>query len=449
MKFLRWTFRILGFLLLILIVFLAVSLAPVDTTPYREMAYYRQTMQRLAALPAPDPARVPLRAGWAKIHLTPAYTTPTGGYGVRRGAHWKTVHDSIFVRTLVLDNGTSRVAVVGLDMLITPPTVTEQLKKRLPEVGMRWENVYTGAIHTHNSLGGWAPGLVGELISGDFEERIVKHVTDRVLESIRLAQNQLAPVQIGYGQADAAEFLYNRLDETAPVDGPLRLLKLRKSDGQTALLCTFAGHATIIDAKRGKTFLSRDYPGELVDRLESGTTDFALFLAGAVGSMGPRLKETDDFKNTRSYADSLAGRIRRVWPTIAVRPDSALGLLTLPVSLREPHARILNNWRIRPWLFKAVYGDYPSEVKALRIGKTALVGAPADFSGELVPALDSTARRRGYNLMVTSFNGGYIGYVTPDEYYSMNKYETRDMNWFGPYNGAYFTEIMEAVINKL
>jgi len=42
------------------------------------------------------------------------------------------------------------------------------------------------------------------------------------------------------------------------------------------------------------------------------------------------------------------------------------------------------------------------------------------------------AEEKGLNLIITTFNGGYIGYVTPDQYYNHRYHEVRDMNWFGP-----------------
>ena len=59
------------------------------------------------------------------------------------------------------------------------------------------------------------------------------------------------------------------------------------------------------------------------------------------------------------------------------------------------------------------------------------------------------ATRDGVRLMVTSFEGGYIGYVTPDRYYDRQSYETRDMNWFGPYNGDYFKEMMGGLLDRI
>jgi neutral ceramidase len=451
MKVVRVVLKVLLGLVLFIVLFLAVSLAPVDETPYQQMPYYTQTKQRLAQLPAPPPAKAPLKAGWAKVNITPPYTTPTGGYGLRRGEHWRIVSDSVFVRAIVLDNGGTQVAVVGLDLLITPPTVTEALKKRLPEVGLRWENVYTGAIHSHNSLGGWAPGLVGQLIAGGYDEKIVTRITDGILNAIRKAQANMAPVEIGYGETNASDHITSRIAHsgpTQPLDGQIRLLKLKKQDGQSALLCTFAGHATLFDGRNG-TYLSRDYPGSLVDRLEKKSANFAVFMAGAVGSTAPTPRGKTDFEEIRNYAGDLALRIERTVPQIQTRADSSLAILTLPLDLREPHPRVIGNWRVRPWLFYAVYGDYPSDLKALRIGKTVLLGTPCDFSGEFVADFKPLAEQKGVNLMVTSFDGGYIGYVTPDRYYNRSTYETRDMNWFGPYNGAYFEEMMKGLLEKI
>lgn len=448
MRFLRVLGRVLLGLLLFIVVLVAVSVAPVDRTPYRRMPYYAQTKARLAALPAPLAARGPIRAGWAKVNITPPFTTPTGGYGERLGKHWSVVSDSIWARAIVLDNGTAKVAVVSLDVLITPPTVTEALKKRLPQIGFRWENVYLGAIHSHNSVGGWAPGIVGNLIAGEYDERIVTQITDGVLRAVQLAQANVAPVQIGFGQVDAGDKIYNRIGGTSPLDGQIRLLELKKQTGQSALLCTFAGHATLFGGSNVR-YLSRDYPGSLVDRLEKRSAQFALFMAGTVGSTGPKAGNGTDFQRIRAYAGDLAQRIERTVPTIQTRPDSALAMLTLPLTLRDPSPRISTDWRLRPWFFHAVYGDYPADLKALRIGHTVLLGTPCDFSGELVADFNRTAAKRGVNLMITSFDGGYVGYITPDRYYDRPTYETRDMNWFGPYNGAYFEEMMLGLLGKI
>lgn len=448
MKLLRRFLLVVLALVGLLVLFVGLNLTPVDQTPYRQTNFYRQTIARLNQLPAPARPTEALRAGWAKVNMTPDFTTPTGGYGVRRGKHWTTVHDSIFARAVVLDNGGTRVALVALDLLIVPPTVVEQLRRRLPEVGLRWEQVYMGAVHSHNSLGGWAPGIVGTLIAGEFEQRIVDRITEATLQAIRLAGQPLEPVTIGYVEASAPALVYNRLHDGGPEDDRVRVLQLRKQSGKSALLASFAAHSTIINADMPQ-WLSRDWPGVLVDALEKQTGGFALYMAGAVGSMGPTEQGVTEEAQLHFIADSLTAMIQKALSAVVSKPDSTLHLLTLPLSLRDPHVRVSDGWRLRPWLFLKLYGDYPSEIKALRIGQTVLLGMPADFSGELAVPLTQEAKRGGVQALVTSFNGGYIGYVTPDAYYHETRYETRDMNWFGPQNGAYFTELAQKLLERL
>lgn len=450
MKFLRILLKCLLGLLAVIVLFLAVSLSPNDRTPYQQTEFYRQTKARLDSLPALPKPKMGIRAGWAKANLTPAYTTPTGGYGARQGKHWTTVADSVWVRAIVLDNGNGPLAIVACDLLITPPSVSEQLRKRLPEVGLRWESVYFGTTHSHNSLGGWAPGLVGNLFSGSYDQRVVDHITNTILAALKNAKSRLQPVSVGFRAVSAPQFVYNRLDEAKPVDPFFRLLQLKQTGGagQTATLCTYSAHATMMDMFSYQ-YLTRDWPGQVVDGLERETGGFALFMAGAVGSMGPKGPPTGkDFPLVKQYASDMLARLKPELSQFQTGTDSTLGLLTLPLTLRDPAPRIIGDWRIRPWLFHAIYGRYPSDIKALRIGPVLLLGTPCDFSGELLPPLTKAAQQQGLDLIVTSFNGGYVGYITPDAYYEKDAYETRVMNWFGPQNGAYFSEMMGKLIDK-
>ena len=450
-RFFKYLLRFLFVLIGLIALLLVFTLAPVDNTPYQQTEYYQKAQENLSHIAQP-PASNPkdtLKAGWAKVNFTTVYSTPTAGYGAREGRHWQAVLDSVFVRAIVLHNGTTKAAIVSADLLIIPPAVTEQLKKRLAEVGFSWENVYTGATHSHNSLGGWASGWTGEMFGGKYDPKIVTYITDKILTAIKAASQNLAPVQIGYGQMYQADMIRNRLvGDKGTIDAFIRLLKFQKESGESALLCTYAAHATTLDADQEK-ILSRDYPGALVDSLEHKSANFALFMAGAVGSMGPLGEEKNDTLQLRNEAIGLQLEIEHNLKRVQVSTNSTLNIVTLPLPLREPHARIADNWRFRPWVFKKLFGDYPADLKALRIGNVVLVGTPCDFSGELVTNFQKVSAKKGVNLVITSFNGGYIGYITPDKYYHMDSYETRTMNWFGPQNEAYLSEMIDKLVEKL
>ena len=121
----------------------------------------------------------------------------------------------------------------------------------------------------------------------------------------------------------------------------------------------------------------------------------------------------------------------------------------LALPLREPQAKISQNWAIRPYIFKEIAGDYDVYISVLQLGSIVFVGIPADFSGELAIPLYKKARELGLNLIITSFNGGYIGYVVKDEWYDLNKYEARAMSWYGSDNGAYLSEVVSRILDIL
>ena len=119
----------------------------------------------------------------------------------------------------------------------------------------------------------------------------------------------------------------------------------------------------------------------------------------------------------------------------------------IPVELRKPAARVSKNLNTKNWIFNQLYGEYDSEISVLQLNDLLLIGLPCDFSGELAVPLYDYARSKGLNLILTSFNGGYIGYVVKDEWYDLDKYETMSMSWYGKDNGAYFSELITRLID--
>jgi hypothetical protein len=65
-----------------------------------------------------------------------------------------------------------------------------------------------------------------------------------------------------------------------------------------------------------------------------------------------------------------------------------------------------------------------------------------------MPEVLKTAQNQHLNLIVTSFDGSYVGYITEDNHYDLNSYETRVMNWYGPQNGQYFQEMINSILTK-
>lgn len=440
-RVLIWVLKIAGFFLLAVVIFVAAILLPIDRTPYQEKEFYGHMMKRLDSLSANIPPK-PVKGfstGFAKVNITPSFPVATAGYGTRRGKNFSSVLDSVFVRAVVVQNGAEKVAIVSADLLIVPPEVTEQLKLKLPSIGFTINNTYLSAIHTHNSIGNWGTGATS-FIYGEYSEPVINLITDGILASIKNASNDLAPSAFRNGSIAVPHVLRNRLDKTeGTVDSLLHLVEITRADSTKVAMVTFNAHATCLFSRDLE--LSRDYPGELVDELESQGYTFAMFMAGAVGSHGCRPPEFGR-PCIGWMAEEISKKVSVLRDSLEPMQDSTLQMIRIPLELGEPQVKISEDWRIRPWVFKAAFGEYQPYLTGLRIGRIIFLGTPCDFSGELTAPIRALGASGGFQVIVTSFNGNYVGYITADKYYDKSHYETRLMNWYGPGNGSYLTECL-------
>jgi hypothetical protein len=193
--------------------------------------------------------------------------------------------------------------------------------------------------------------------------------------------------------------------------------------------------------------LSGDYPHYLTKFMEEEGFEFSLFAAGAVGSHRP-VASGNQAENVLEYAETLQKNIEGNLVLTEVNNQNNIHTAEIPIALRKAHYRIREKTRLRPWIFNLVFGDTNPHFDMVQVGNTLLISSSGEISGVFMAEWESLAKEKGLNLIITCFNGGYIGYITPDEYYNYKLYEVRDMNWFGPYNGAYFDEIVRKLIQK-
>lgn len=423
---------------------MAVTIAPLNRTVDRgpllkKMDAYIDNMQ-------PDNIRSgAFSVGYAKENLTPGYKTATAGYGKRLGRQYTSVHDSIYVRTLVVHNGRKRVAIVTADLLIIPPEVTERLQKELPEIGFSLDDTYLGAIHSHNSIGNWAKGATS-ILYGSYDDSIVNFITAKIKASILKAAASTQPATIKSGAIPVPNGARNRLIKTGAVDSLLRVVRITRADSSRIILMNFTAHATCLFSRDLQ--LSRDYPGQLVDKMEAEGYTFAMFMAGSVGSHSADVAE-QGWNCVDDMAAKLSKAVADNENSLSTVGPAYLSMQRVPLDLGEPQVKFFHDWRFRPWVFKLAFGEYPVYLTGLRMGNMIWVGTPCDFSGEFDNSIDSLARQNGLRAMITSFNGGYIGYVTPTAYYDVNHYETQLMNWYGPGNSEYLTHSIEKLILKM
>jgi hypothetical protein len=449
------TLRSIGLALVLMLLLAVVLFTKVDVTPYHQTDFYQNTLARKDSLdkqleqqlgPANARQQVQLRAGWSLANITPSKPVRLTGKNFKPYQH---VFDSVFVRTFLFDNGVNRVLLINYDLWIMHPVLADAVRAMIDRQFPDVTGVYFTANHSHTSIGGWASGLLGEIVVGGNHPETVDFIVDQTRHAITRAQQQLDTASVGYGEMETEGLVMNRLDENGQLDNKLRVLKMTNTRNQSALFNTYSAHSVFMN--KDINTLSADYPGPFLSFLEEqAEVEFAAFAPGATGSHTPVGRKPFEHIKMRNYARKLAQYASDLQGQIKTKQTGMLKYLEWPVELRSPHFRITNHWRVRPWLFDMVMGKPRAHITVLRIDDIVLVGLPVELSGEYYADLEQAYRQKGLSLMITSFNGWYLGYVNPEKYYfTLKRAETREMNWFGYQNGEYFADLVKQVLDVI
>lgn len=458
-------FKILFGLILVILIILFWAIKTVDYTPYFETAYYNRTNARFDSLSEKlihEKGKVFI--GFGKQSITPILNAdlddpidgkfkeiPLAGYGGRQGAPAIGIHDSLFVKAIAVKVHEKTMVFIGSDLLIMPPEVSKNVDSYLADkLDLSRDNIFYSATHTHSSVGAWSAGTVGELFGGAYNPVVIAWLASKVAAAIEEALNDLAPGSIGVGNFHAMDFVRNRL---VGVDGSVNddfmMLVAEQDHGQKVVLGSFDAHATTLGDWNLET--SADYPGYWQRKLEDKGFDMAIYFAGSVGSHSYR-SHGEQFEKSQYIGEALADSVFKYAQNIILKDTIEVSSLTLKIDYPEMQIRVSDGLRLNPAIAEKLFpevGDIYLQVA--KIDKLIWATSPCDFSGETALVYKNAMNKKGYRAMVTSFNGGYTGYIIPCKYYHLNEYESRLMNWFGPAYNPYVNymigEMMDRVVD--
>ena len=222
-----------------------------------------------------------LKAGAAKIDITPPTGYAMWGYGARHDSGSTGVLDPLLARALVLAAGTEKIALVSLDLGRAPPRQSTQAIRAKVKDAASIEHIFLCASHTHH-------GPVLELDDWpDAKHSYVHNLEQKLAAVIIEADKNLRPAKIGFASKEVP-FNRNRHSKLAekPVDREFLVVRVEDMDAKPiAHAVNFAAHPTMREARDLR--FSADYPGALVAVVEKETGVPCLFLQGAAGDLSP------------------------------------------------------------------------------------------------------------------------------------------------------------------
>ena len=213
-----------------------------------------------------------LRVGAGKVSITPPdYMFPTGV----EHKNFIGVHDSVFVRSIVLDNGITRAALVSLEMG-NPPEKEEFYEAITRELNIRAEHLFISATHSHNTLSiDQYPGK-NAAIYYDL-------VINATIKSLKDATARLQPARVGYATGKAyvntnrdqkiGEGYHMGYNPDGPSDKTVTVVTFTSLSGDPiAVYANYPCHAVLMyraKTRDGHQELSGDLPGATSRYIES------------------------------------------------------------------------------------------------------------------------------------------------------------------------------------
>ncbi len=411
------------------------------------------------------PDRAPLWAGAAKTQITPAIggLLQSGMTVTSMG-----VLDDLYSTAVVLDDGSTKVALVGNDLIYMEASLAAAIRARIAaQTGIPGDHVLLNASHTHSgpSISVLSPDPV------DMEYR--DWVIQRIADTVARADAALEPASLAIGEAEGL-FAINRrkvVDGTSSmlpnyedtVDNRARVLRVDRLDGSVlAILFSVACHGTGFDY-RGNPVIGGDYISPAKDEIErSFATEgapIAVFLTGCGGNIRPRVLTPDgdrfhpcsaaEIRAIGRGAGAVAVRAARE-SHMAVGYPIAVAREQLPLSFQDPPTvEELKSYRTEPrrnrWVTWADYlieklenGEQlpktvDMEVQVLRLGGVCIVAMGGEVFVEIGLAIERTLQEshRAQMALTLGYSNSEVGYVCTASSYTEGGSEPADFyRWF-------------------
>ncbi|OAI54541.1 hypothetical protein AYO47_02775 [Planctomyces sp. SCGC AG-212-M04] len=248
-------------------------------------------------------AQAELKVGVGAVVITPPQGIPMAGYYSLRGADG--VHDDLYAKTLLFDDGTTRAAIISLDLISTVRTVVDEARAAIEKrTGIPGRNILIAATHSHtgpmlananrrwNDFGGSTP-LAREYTAA---------LPGKLADSVEAAVKTLTPVTASYAIGRCEGIAFNRrflmvdgsvawnagklnpriVRPAGPVDPELPVLSFEADKRRPiAMFVNFPIHLDTV----GGPIISADVPG-VVSRILADARDPQMLTLYATGCCG-------------------------------------------------------------------------------------------------------------------------------------------------------------------
>ena len=411
-----------------------------------------------------------LKAGSASANITPPLGTRIpGGF---RPRYAENVDDELFAKAVVIDNGTTRIAVVTCDLIAIPEKIADAAKARIAErCDIPAAQVMVNATHTHTAV------AIADLLGVDEDPGYTEWVPLKIADAVELAVWRLKPARVGFASVDEERITFNRrwhmkngtvrfnpgienpdlVRPTGTIDPEVAMMYVEATDDGTPISAVANFSLHYIGTDNGNA-LSADYFGHF-DRLMRhylGDTCISLLWNAASG----QINNTDFSGRTKwtasghqqavKMANVLAGhfivekQLMEMHETLDLSGDLATltfqrkeitaedlevaeQVLSVPQGTYDAYETGPFSWVVGEPIPQALVDVYAHEcqrlaklptqmtapVQVIRLGEAAIVALPGEVFVET--GMNIKSKSDAKPTFLVSLANGYIGYICTDK----------------------------------
>jgi hypothetical protein len=248
-----------------------------------------------------------IKLGVAAVPINPPLGIGLAGYYHERGNEG--VLDDLFAKAAVLDDGSTRAAIVVCDLISMPKWIVVEARRLIEEgTGIPGTNVMIAATHTHTApvlvressrdeIDGGAkpiakeyshslPALIAQAVAAANEKRQPVRICVAKEQEPRLAQNRRYWMRDGSVGWNPGKLNRQIVRSAGPIDPEVGVFYAETTSAKPTPVLTFVNYAMHPDTTGG-TKISADYPGALARALVlyKGQDMLTLFANGTCGNI--------------------------------------------------------------------------------------------------------------------------------------------------------------------
>jgi hypothetical protein len=231
---------------------------------------------------------------------------PIGAYiaGDKQNRTFTAVHDSLYVKAVVINDGKSSLAIVTFDCIGLLYTEVQQIRERTAAItSFPVERIVVSSTHTHSGpdvVGIWGPDYQHSGVDTTYMNFIVNTAAGQ----IKKADESKREAIVVTGESTFGEsWVQNICNEE--IDRSVTVMQFKdKSGNSIASLTNFACHPTFMDAKF--TEVSADYVNGFYKQLNQQWQGVNLFLQGPIGGWVQPVDGEGSFEKAERRGRELA-----------------------------------------------------------------------------------------------------------------------------------------------